>query len=388
MDDGSQYHVQIMENQHRFDLNDALLRLRRDLAGQPGIAAEDVRELEIHLLESLSAFQRRGLSEEEAFAKAREKLGSADEVGAEFAKAHRLRIWRDRVFWISFLGFLMALYSSAAWQPLMRLARWLQGSLGTSCAVIVVSVLAGLPGLLLSALLTSGYAEILYRRCFWLFSQRWRLGSVGVVAAVAANLLSYRTTGALFVYELGFLGFAMLVMPREIRSASSDLKNSGLEDWRNSLGVWRDRLFWVLLAHLAIGVWTTVTVAGANAYLLRLTESQRAAFPVIVTVLFFLIWLGPMGVVGLGLWTGHLSAISRALHSRCQVALIAGGLALLSVGTKFWLSTWNVSSAHFSAADWKFESRLDTLCTLLIGAVFVAVMVWVVPWQRHLRAIQ
>src|SRR5579859_3210891 len=114
-----------MENQPRFDLNVALLRWQRDLASQPGIAAEDVLELHTHLLESLSAFQRRGLSEEEAYAKAREKLGSVAALGAEFAKAHLLRVWRDRVFWIALLGFVLALYSSAFGQPLMRLAHWL-----------------------------------------------------------------------------------------------------------------------------------------------------------------------------------------------------------------------------------------------------------------------
>jgi hypothetical protein len=86
-----------MENQPCFALNDALLRWRRELAGQRGITEEDIRELETHLLESFSAFQRQGLSGEEALAKAREKLGSASQLGAEFAKTHLLTIWRDGV---------------------------------------------------------------------------------------------------------------------------------------------------------------------------------------------------------------------------------------------------------------------------------------------------
>lgn len=387
MAEGSQYHVQTMENPPRFDLNDALLRWRRDLAGQPGIATEDIRELETHLLETLSAFRRRGLNEEQAFAKAREKLGAAAQVGAEFAKAHLLRIWRDRVFWIAFLSFVMALYTSAVGQPLMRLAHWLQDSLGTSSAVLAVSVLAGLRFLLLSALMASGYAELVYRKFSWLFSQRRRLGALALLAAVAANLLSYRTVGGGFVYELGFLGFALLVMPREIRAASA-LRSQGLENWRNSVGVWRDRLFWVLLAELAIGAWTMVTLVGADAYRLHLHGPRPAAFPIIVSVLFFLIWLVPMGVVGLGLWTGQLSVISRALRSRWQVALVAVGLLMMSVAAKFWLSTWNVSSARFSAVDWKFEFMLDTLCSLFVGVVLVALTVWVAPSQRQRRAIQ
>lgn len=384
MAEGSQYDVQIMENQPCFDLNDALLRWRRDLAGQPGIAAEDVRELETHLLESFAAFQRRGLSEEEAFAKAREKLGSAAEVGAEFAKAHLLRIWRDRVFWIALLGYVGALFFSAGGRPVLTdSANWLRGALGTPCAVFVFSVLGGVPCLLISALLGSGYAEVVYRKCSWLFSQRWRLGAAGVVAIVAANWFSYRTTGALFVYELGFLGFAILVMPPEIRTVSA-WKGRGLEDWRDSLGVWRDRLFWVLLAGLAAGAWTAAILPAAGAYFLRLTEPERAAIPAIGAVLFASIWLGPMGLVGLGLWTGHLSVISRALRSRRQVALIGGALVLTMVAVKFWLSTWNVASA-LPVADWKFKFTLDSACSLFVGMVSIAMMVWVLPWQRQRR---
>src|SRR6266568_275551 len=151
-----QHHVQIMENQSRFDLNEALRQWRLDLAGQPGIAAEDLRELETHLLANVSALEQRGVAEEEAFARAQEKLGSAAQVGAEFAKAYLLRIWRDRVFWIAFFGFGTALYSSAAGQPLMRLAHWLRDLQGTASGVLAVSVLAGLPSWFVCVLMASG----------------------------------------------------------------------------------------------------------------------------------------------------------------------------------------------------------------------------------------
>jgi len=53
---------------------------------------------------------------------------------------------------------------------------------------------------------------VVYRKLSRLFSQRWRLGAAGVLAAVAANWFTSRTEGALFVCELGFLGFAILVI--------------------------------------------------------------------------------------------------------------------------------------------------------------------------------
>jgi hypothetical protein len=120
-----------MENQPRFDLNDALLGWRRDLAGQPGIVAEDIRELETHLRETFSAFQGHSLSDAEAFAKAREKLGPAAQLGAEFAKAHQLRIWRDRVFWIALVGCVWMLPFSAGWPMVRELKNSLKASLGT-----------------------------------------------------------------------------------------------------------------------------------------------------------------------------------------------------------------------------------------------------------------
>ncbi|MGH7967931.1 MAG: permease prefix domain 1-containing protein, partial [Limisphaerales bacterium] len=347
-----------MEKQPRFDLSNALLAWRNDLAAQPGIGADDIRELEMHLLESFSALQRRGLSDEEAFAQAWERLGSAGAVGAEFAKAHTLRIWRDRVFWIALLGCLTGLFASATEHPLMEFARWLQGRAGTFCAVLTGSALACLPTLLMCALMASGHAERVFRRSSWLFSKRRRLGAFGAAAVIAANLFTYRHTGVLLIYELGFLGFAALVMPRELRAAAA-AKFPGQEHWRNSLGIWRDRLFWVLLADLAVGVWTMLMVTGANGYLFRLPESQRASLPLLVSVLFFLVWLGPMGLAGLGLWTGHLSVISRAIRSRWLVGLLASGLMLLNAGAKFWLLTWNVSTSRFSVADWRFAHLVD-----------------------------
>ena len=373
-----------MENQPCFDLNDALVRWRRDLASQPGLDAEDIRELETHLLEGVSAFRRRGFSEGEAFAEAREKLGPAALVGAEFAKAHLLRIWRDRVFWIALIGCVGELFYSAGWPLLKDLADWLRASQGTLWAVVTISALGSFPCLVISFLMGSGYAEVVYRKLSWLFARRWRLAAAGVMATIAANWFTYRTMGVLIVFELGFLGFAILVMPPELRVASA-CKSHRLANWRNCLGVWRDRLFWVALAGLAISAWTTAISFGADAYFLRLLESQPATIPVIASVLFFLIWLGPMGLVGLGLWTGHLSVISRALRSRRQVALIGGALVLTMVAGRLWLSTWNVASARVPVADWKFRYALDAGCGLFAGILLVAMMIWVLPWQRKRR---
>jgi hypothetical protein len=372
-----------MENQSRFDLNDALLQWRRDLAGQPGIAAEDIRELETHLREIFSAFQRRGLSDPEAFAKAREKLGPAAQIGAEFAKAHQLRLWRDRVFWIAFVGWVWMVPFSAGWPAVMELVNRLRASLGTPTAALVHLVADSLPFLLICAVMGSGYSEMIYRKFRWLFVRRWRLAMAGVLVTVAANWITYPTMGALFVYELGFLGFAVLVIPPEIKAA---VKRVGMEDWRNSVGVWRDRLFWVVLSGLGIAAWTAVVEPGAETYFLGLQETGRTA-PKFGFVLYFLIWLGPMGLAGLGIWTGHLSVISRALRSRRRVALIGGALVLIVIAQKLWLSTWNVAAAHL-AIDWRFEFMAETAYTLFAGLISIVVMIWVLPWERQRGALK
>ena len=176
-----------MENQSGFDLNDALLRWQGDLAVQPGIAAEDIRELETHLRETFSAFQRRGLSDPEAFAKAREKLGPAAQIGAEFAKAHQLRIWRDRVFWIALVGWVWMVPFSAGWLAVMELVNRLRASLGTPTAALVHLVLESVPFLLICVVMGSGYGEVIHRKFRWFFHRRWRLAAGEVLATVAAN---------------------------------------------------------------------------------------------------------------------------------------------------------------------------------------------------------
>jgi hypothetical protein len=114
---------------------------------------------------------------------------------------------------------------------------------------------------------------------------------------------------------------------------------------------------------------------------MRLRHIGPAA-AIIGMMLFFLVWLGPMGLVGLGLWSGHLSVISRALRSRRRVALIGGALVLMVAAQKIWLSTWNVAADRLPT-DWRFEFRLESAYTLFAGLISIAVMIWVLPWERE-----
>jgi len=88
-----------MEDKAGFDLNDALRRWRRSLAGRAGLQGENLEELESHLRESVATLEHSGLSSEEAFFVALRRLGSAEALGREFALVHSRSVWLDRLLW-------------------------------------------------------------------------------------------------------------------------------------------------------------------------------------------------------------------------------------------------------------------------------------------------
>jgi hypothetical protein len=93
-----------MENQTRFDLNATLENWRQELASQPTLTAENRRELETHLRDTLSEFQSRGLNENESFWLARRRVGQLKQISEEFLKADPIAVWRERALWMA-LGY-------------------------------------------------------------------------------------------------------------------------------------------------------------------------------------------------------------------------------------------------------------------------------------------
>jgi hypothetical protein len=72
----------------------------RDLAHGPCYAQRDLREIEDHLRESVSALQHNGLSPQEAFLVARGRLGDQAALDAEFTKVNGRNVWLNRVLWM------------------------------------------------------------------------------------------------------------------------------------------------------------------------------------------------------------------------------------------------------------------------------------------------
>jgi hypothetical protein len=88
MADCSQHLEQIMENQTRFNLNDAIENWQQEVAGQSSLTAEVRRELETHLHDAIKGFQQHGLSDEESFRLACHRIGQPQQLGEEFLKAN------------------------------------------------------------------------------------------------------------------------------------------------------------------------------------------------------------------------------------------------------------------------------------------------------------
>jgi hypothetical protein len=119
----SQHPVQIMENQTCFDLNAAIENWKSELSAQPNFSADDRRELETHLRDTIVGLRQRGLNDEETFWLARRRIGQPQQLGEEFVKADPAKVWRERAF-----GMIAAI-----------LAAFLLYSISTSLAVAVES---------------------------------------------------------------------------------------------------------------------------------------------------------------------------------------------------------------------------------------------------------
>jgi hypothetical protein len=103
----SQLPVQIMENQTRFDLNAAIENWKKELSAQPNFSADDRRELETHLRDLISEFQRKSLSDEESFRLANKKIGRLRQIGKEFRKNKVFMIKNWPVIFCAGLGLLI-----------------------------------------------------------------------------------------------------------------------------------------------------------------------------------------------------------------------------------------------------------------------------------------
>lgn len=78
-----------MENISEFNLNLALQHWLARLGESPQVKAENLKELESHVCDSMSQLEGKGLSSEESFLVATHRVGSPEKLEPEFAKVNR-----------------------------------------------------------------------------------------------------------------------------------------------------------------------------------------------------------------------------------------------------------------------------------------------------------
>ena len=89
-----------MENPTSFDLNRAIQSWRENLGQSPAFRSENLNELESHLCDSVATLQTSGLSAEEAFMVAANRIGKGSALESEFGKVNRTAVWLERFFWM------------------------------------------------------------------------------------------------------------------------------------------------------------------------------------------------------------------------------------------------------------------------------------------------
>lgn len=101
---------------------------RQSLVRSDALTADDVRELDGHLSDSVADLTRVGLSQEEATLVALRRLGDPTALALEYRKASPASAWGRRWYWMTagFLGFSLAM---ASVRSLAHLGAWL--TLGT-----------------------------------------------------------------------------------------------------------------------------------------------------------------------------------------------------------------------------------------------------------------
>jgi hypothetical protein len=226
----SQYIIQIMATQTRFDLNAAVENWRDELATQPQLTPDDRRELEKHLADSMVELHGRGLNDEESFWLARRRIGQPQQLAEEFEKADPTRIWRERAFWM-----VMAVVAIWIWFEVsssfvdLLLDRLHLYSLYPACEVFICC----LPFVLAIFWISTGRMAWLTRKFSTVIYSQARLALVAVLLVIFSSLLAglamwLRRMNHFLLFELIALNIIaplifitplVLLMPKKLKAS-------------------------------------------------------------------------------------------------------------------------------------------------------------------------
>ena len=180
----SQLPVQIMENQTRFDLNAAVENWRNELAAQPNLASDDRRELETHLRDAIVGFQQRGLNDEESFWLARRRVGQPQQLGEEFVKANPAKIWRERIFWVVLVLFLI---NTLVEVPRFISMFFVYPNWRTKTLIYLLYLIP----LIVVVLLCAGKMPRQFSKLMQIIDGRFRLASLSFILILTSSVLEY-----------------------------------------------------------------------------------------------------------------------------------------------------------------------------------------------------
>lgn len=191
-----------MENQTPFHLETAIENWRNGLAD---ISADDRRELETHLRETIAEWRQKGLSLEEAFLIATRRTGQPQQLGEEFQKADPIKIWRERLFWMWLALFLSytvgrTLYSIAAifWAPRFEFhssSRWLE-----TMELLAICLLTFAPAILIILLAKGKFVSTL-SKMLWLAENHLRLAVAALGCVVLSSIARVAATYVLYARQ-------------------------------------------------------------------------------------------------------------------------------------------------------------------------------------------
>ncbi len=318
-----------MEHQTRFDLEEALRAWKADCAGRPGISFDNARELESDLRDRVADFLKQGLNEKEAFSQAVHQVGSPGELAREFARENPLAVWRERLFWIVAASFAVSVWSLLTGGTIS----WFVNTLGILFPLpgpAWFSLAGNLPLLALAALLATGRLENAAARVR--FFGRRHLAFAGG-SLLAAGLLMrlfgpYAWTGHVSVIGLSLEPLLLLSLGVSLFRPARALESTGsaLSPLRLPAQAWRERVFWMAVGGLAVGVWQTVSWLGMKALFYTGDINRPFLFGPLFLGSWLLIELSPLIFLGLllrqGMRVGKDVMAGRLVRSRGLYAFI------------------------------------------------------------------
>jgi hypothetical protein len=202
-----------METPTPFDLNEAIRRWQHELGSSPTFCADNLEELASHLRTSVQKLKATGLSEEEAFLIATQRIGERETLQQEFAKVKPAvnTSWSMLLFWsvtgIFLLRVIFSLSDSVFWFRRMNSWRYSVIWFRDGMAVFLVVVMASL------------------------FCWRWIMGRWKGFGAFIVSRVETIARTKLISTALGLVVFALMIASLPVISVALAARMNFRIDW-------------------------------------------------------------------------------------------------------------------------------------------------------------